>query len=590
MRASRDSQQDEASLMRVSYVKAFRGSMMPGRPLCLLERLITSLEAWGAAMKTRRVRRQTLIAVTVMCLLALPTVGARAAESPKRGGILNFVVSAEPPSYDGHREDSFAMLHWTRPFYSVLIRENPENPSSPTDFVGDLAVEVPEPIDGGKKYIFKLRQNAKFWDGQPVTAHDVVATYNKIISPPEGVKSSRKAFFSMVEKVTAADDHTVVFELKHPSSAFVPALANPFNYIYSAKKLAQDIHWYEQNILGSGPFIFVKHERGKYLEGKRNPNYYHKGKPYLDGFRAMLAKQQTQREKAIREGKAMIEFRGFPPRSRDILKRALGDELTVQESDWNCVLLVTPNHRVKPFDDPRVRRALTLAIDRWGGSESLSRVAIVKTVGGVVFPGHPLAAKKEELQKIAGYWPHLEKSREEARWLLHEAGVPEGFTFKFNIRDVDQPYKIVGAWLATQWRSIGLNAEQWVQPTKPFLKVLRDPASDYQVSIDYNCQAVANPLLDVSKFISRDRSGINYANYKDEVLDKLFDQMNRTSDVAEQYRLLRQFEMRVLDEQAHMFITLWWYRIVPHRSVVQGWKISPSHYLNQDLATVWLAK
>jgi peptide/nickel transport system substrate-binding protein len=537
-----------------------------------------------------RVTRPTVVAVaTCACFLAFH-LSTATADTPKRGGILTFVVAAEPPSYDGHREDSFATLHWTRPFYSVLIRVNPENPASPTDFVGDLAVAVPEPTDGGKKYTFKLRPGAKFWDGQPVTAHDVVATFNKIIFPPEGVKSSRKAFYSMVEKVTATDDATVVFELKYPTSAFIPALANPYNYIYSAKKLAQDMHWYEKNILGSGAFIFVKHERGQYMDGKRNPDYYHKGLPYLDGFHAILAKQQTQREKAIREGMAMIEFRGFPPRSRDILKRALGDQITVQESDWNAVLLITTNHLVKPFDDPRVRRALSLAIDRWGGSEHLSRIAVVKTVGGVVLPGHPLAATKAELEQIAGYWPDIEKSRAEARRLLREAGVPEGFTFKFNVRDIDQPYKIVASWLASQWESIGLNPEQVILPPKPYLQALRDRASGYQVSIDFSAQAVTNPLLDVSKFISSHRSDINYANYEDRVLDGLFDKMNRTLDVAEQRRLMRQFEKRVLDDQAHMFITLWWYRIVPYRSVVRGWKISPSHYLNQDLATLWLAQ
>jgi peptide/nickel transport system substrate-binding protein len=129
-----------------------------------------------------------------------------------------------------------------------------------------------------------------------------------------------------------------------------------------------------------------------------------------------------------------------------------------------------------------------------------------------------------------------------------------------------------------------------ILPPKPYLQALRDRASGYQVSIDFSAQAVTNPLLDVSKFISSHRSDINYANYEDRVLDGLFDKMNRTLDVAEQRRLMRQFEKRVLDDQAHMFITLWWYRIVPYRSVVRGWKISPSHYLNQDLATLWLAQ
>jgi len=528
--------------------------------------------------------------LSIVCLLPLSAIGALAAEAPKHGGILTFVVASHPPSFDGHREYTFAMLQPTRPFYSVLIRVNPENPSSPTDFVGDLALEVPEATDGDKKYTFKLRKNARFWDRQPVTAHDVVASFNKIIFPPPGIVSARKAFYSMVDKVYAEDDYTVTFVLKFPSSAFIAALANPFNYIYSAKKLAQDMHWYEQNILGSGPFIFTQFQAGAFIEGERNPNYHHPGKPYLDGFRATFEKDQSKRVRAIRKGQAMIEFRGFPPRSRDLLVRALAYQVTVQESDWNSYLLVVPNHLVKPFDDPRVRRALTLAIDRWSGSERLSKIAIVKKVGGIVFPGHPLAATKEELQKVAGYWPDLKKSRAEARRLLRAAGVPVGFTFKFHIRPVDQPYNIVGRWLIKQWRSIGLNAEAWVQPTKPFFKTLRSRGPNFEVSIDWHTGALVNPLLDISKFVSSDRSDFNFANYKDRVLDDLFDKMNRTLDVVEQRRLMRRFEKRVLDEQAHMLVTQWWYRIIPHRSIVRGWKIGPSHYVPQDLANIWLAE
>ena len=535
-------------------------------------------------------KKITSLVSLAFLFLVHPGNSLLAAEIPKHGGILNFVVASYPPSFDGHREYTFAMLHPTRPFYSVLIRVNPENPSSPNDFIGDLALEIPTPTDDGKKYSFKLRQNARFWDGQPVTAHDVVASFNKIIFPPQGIRSARKAFYTMVDKVYAEDDYTVTFALKYPSPAFIPALANPFNYIYSAKKLAQDMRWYEKNILGSGAFIFSRQKLGAFIEGKRNPNYHHEGRPYLDGFKAIISNQQSKRVTAIRKGQAMIEFRGFPPRSRDLLKRALGDRVTVQESDWNSYLLVVPNHLVKPFDDPRVRRALTLAVDRWGGSNDLSKIAIVKKVGGVVFPGHPLAATKEELEQVAGYWPNLDKSRAEARRLLQEAGVPKGFSFKFHVRPVDQPYKIVGIWLIEQWRNVGLNAELWVQPTKPFLKTLRSRGPEYQVSVDWHTGALVNPLLDISKFISNDRSDFNFANYKDRVLDDLFDKMNRTNNVAEQRQLMRRFEKRALDVQAHMFVTQWWYRIIPHRSIVKGWKIGPSHYVPQDLANVWLAR
>ena len=123
---------------------------------------------------------------------------------------------------------------------------------------------------------------------------------------------------------------------------------------------------------------------------------------------------------------------------------------------------------------------------------------------------------------------------------------------------------------------------------EPFYARLR--SHEFDVTLDFNCQSVVNPLLDVGKFLSQDTGNESYGGYTDRTLDKMFDDMNRTGDEAEQKRLMLAFEKRVLDEEAHSFITLWWNRIIPHRSYVKGWKISPSHYLNQDLANVWIDK
>src|SRR6478672_13142739 len=178
----------------------------------------------------------------------------------------------------------------------------------------------------------------------------------------------------------------------------------------------------------------------------------------------MYAPREATRVGAISDDRAVGEFRGEPPAARDQLKKELGDQITVQESDWNCANLITPNHKKKPFDDARVRRALTLALDQWKGAPALAKIATVHTVGGIVFPGSPLAATKEELQKIAGFWPDIEKSRAEAKKLLKEAGA-EGLKFELLNRNVDQPYKFVGTWVIGEWKKIGLNVEQKVVPT-----------------------------------------------------------------------------------------------------------------------------
>jgi peptide/nickel transport system substrate-binding protein len=522
--------------------------------------------------------------------LSVGFAGSAIAETPKYGGILKYVVPADPPSYDGHQESTFALIHPIAPFYSLLIKVNPENPGDPTDFVCDLCIgDVPTGTEGGTVFTFPIVKNAKFHDGQKLTAHDVAASWNKIIDPPEGTRSVRRVMYEMVESVNATDDYTVVFKLKNASASFIPALAAPYNFIYSAAKIKADPNWYKTNVVGTGAFTLKDRQPGALISGTKYADYHVKGKPYLDGFEAIFAKKQSLRVQAIRGGRASIEFRSFPPKSRDDLVKALGDKITVQESTWNCNLSVSLNHGKdgpKAFQDVRVRKALTLAIDRWGGSKYLSKIAIMKTVGGFVYPGHPLAATKEELEKIPGYWPDIEKSRAEAKRLLKEAGYPN-LSFDLCNRNVDQPYKIAGTWLIGEWKKIGVTAKQRALATGEWYRSFRE-TKNYEACVTASCQSVVNPPIDVAYNLSVDRASQNYRDYIDRDGDAMYDAMFAEADPAAQRVKMRAFEDYILADKAHYMIVLWWHRLIPHRSHVKGWKVSPSHYLGQTLVNVWL--
>ncbi len=182
-----------------------------------------------------------------------------------------------PPSIDGHRETTYATVHSGAPFYSVLIRVNPDNPASTTDFVCDLCTEMPKPTDGGKTYTFKIRKGVKFHDGSPLTAADVAKSWQMIVFPPEGILSPRQANFDMVEAIENPDPETVVFRLKFPTTAFLPALSDPFAWIYKKEILEKDPHWYEKNIMGSGPFKFAGYETGQSINGRAQPRLLHPG-------------------------------------------------------------------------------------------------------------------------------------------------------------------------------------------------------------------------------------------------------------------------------------------------------------------------
>src|SRR5262245_18119226 len=367
-----------------------------------------------------------LVSILITTILGAPLA---AQEKPRSGGELVFPVPSEPPSYDGHREETFGLMHPFGPFYNTLLRVDPNDPSG-TKPAPSLAESWPASQDG-RTYTFKLVRGVKFHDGSEMTSKDVKASYDKIIFPPAGVASDRKGQYQNVEAVEAPDAYTVRFRLKWQAASFLVSLASPWNFIYKADILAKDMHWYEKNVMGTGPFTFVEHVKGSHVLGKKNPNYWDKGKPYLDGFRALFIKDSAAQVAAVRGGRAHIQFRGFSPAERDSLKAALGDAITVQESPWDCILMLDINHERKPFDDKRVRRALSLALDRYEGSKNLAKTAMVKEGGGVQVPGTPYATPPEGLAKLAGYGKDITASRAEARRLLKEAGSENlSFTLK----------------------------------------------------------------------------------------------------------------------------------------------------------------
>jgi peptide/nickel transport system substrate-binding protein len=113
---------------------------------------------------------------------------------------------------------------------------------------------------------------------------------------------------------------------------------------------------------------------------------------------------------------------------------------------------------------------------------------------------------------------------------------------------------------------------------------------EHEVAMDFQCGYIVEPDLDMYKFLSVDKNPANYCRCKDPVLDELYLKQARALDVEERKKYIRQFEKRLLDEEVHSFMTLQWHRIIPHSSKVRGWQITPSHYLNNQLDTVWLAE
>jgi peptide/nickel transport system substrate-binding protein len=519
--------------------------------------------------------------IALLLAAAFAAAGAFAAETSVRGGLLKFAVSAEPPNYDCHAQTSFAFIHPVRPHYNTLLEfDTAKYPAIKGDLAQSWAV-----AKDGLSYTFKLRKGVKFHDGSTLTSEDVKATYERLRNPTGGARSVRQASYADIDRIDTPDPLTVVFLLKKRNAAMLANFASPWDCIYSAAKLKQDPRFPERNILGTGPFTFAGHVAGSHWTARRFDGYFEKGKPYLAGYVAIFISGAPM-VNALAAGEVLAEFRGHSPADRDRLMKALGAKGTVQETPWVCSLVVTFNTKKKPFDDARVRRALSLAIDRWGGAQALSKVALVRHVGGILRPGYELAASEKELVTYPGWSKDIGKSREEARRLLKEAGVPS-LAFTFTNRNVAMPYTPVGVFLIDQWRQIGVNVKHEQLETRLYLAAQQRDNPTYDAALDFNCDFMDEPNLQLQKYLSHDRSPINYAQQTDRTLDELFDRQSGELDKKKRYALIREFEKRAL-EQAYTVPTIWWHRIIVHHKQLKGWHITPSHYVGQDLADVWL--
>ena len=506
--------------------------------------------------------------------------GAADAQTPKRGGDFVFAISAETPHYDPHGSDTYATLHFAAPFYSTLLRFNL---SKFPQVEGDLAKSWTVAPDL-MTYTFKLNEGVKFHNGEPFTSQDVKATYDRLRNPPEGVVSTRKATFGDIGSIETPDATTVVFKMKSVNAAMLEHFASPWNVIYSAKDITAEPASPRTKINGTGPFVFVEHVKGSHVSGKKNDNYFKKGLPYLNTWKGVFTLQAAAMLNALQGGQVLAEFRGISPAERDRLVQAMGDKIRIEESSWTLNLLVVFNTEKKPFDDVRVRKALLMAIDRWGGSQGLSRISTLRAVGGVIRPGSPMATPEAELVKLPGFGKDIKKSREEAKKLLAEAGVPN---LKFTLwnRNLAMPYTPAGIFLVDQWRQIGVEVEHVQSDTGKYLATMN--AGNHDVAIDFSNLFMDDSSLGLAKYLSVTRAPENRSRSKDAELDRLFDEHMRERDVEKRKALIRAFEKRLF-EQAYQQPILWWHRIVPSHKVVMGWKMSPSHNLGADLSEVWL--
>jgi len=439
--------------------------------------------------------------------------------------------------------------------------------------------------DDHLSYTFTLHDGVKFHDGSELSSADVKASWDKILFPPSGVISPRRSNYPMVKSIEAPDRLTVIFRLQHPSPSFLSNMAHPANFIYAKKYLESDIHYYKTHTVGTGPFKLKNYVRGSYIELERNPDYWKQGLPYLDGIKYFIISDTSARAKALRSGRVDIELRNLPPAEVDGITAQMGDKVVVGRVDIISNWGVAFNVEKKPFDDERVRQALSLAIDRQDMAKTVGPLSGLDTVGGLMHPASVWALSPEDLEQLPGYGRDHAANLRQAKRLLGEAGYPHGFKTVLTNRNVKLPYIDLAVYIISAWKQIGVEAEHKLEESATWSqsRVTRD----FELLLDpYGSATVGDPDELLDKFTTGGSE--NWGRFSEPVVDALYAQQAKEMNQQKRIEMVTEMQ-RVVLQKAWWMQGLWWSRLEVRSARIRNYEPQPSHWMNRRFEDLWLA-
>lgn len=509
------------------------------------------------------------------------------AQSPKRGGTLRVSNGGDPPDFDVHQTVTYLTQFIGAPCYSNLMRGDV---SDPTRLVPDLAEKWDVSADG-KTVTLQLRDGVVFHNGMPLTAEDVIFSLERIRKPPKGIVSPRKGQLANVEGMEARGPRTVVLHLAQPQADFLYLVANPFNVIYP-KKVAEPLdatgQGLKRQIVGTGPFRLAQAVEGQLYELVRFDKYFGPAS-HLDRIQFFPIKGEIERGVAL-QGKRLDACFFFANESVLATLQKVPGLATLRRPNPIFINLI-PNLKRKPFDDIRVREALSLAIDR---------EAFLKTVGplsgaffyslGLMPPKSPYSLTAAEVKRFAGYdtLPGLggnaTTNRQRAIALLEQAGVPKGFKIVIPTRGDVPAFRDGAINVASQLKTVGLDATVDIRDAGAFYQL--EVRGDFQLVVHSVAIAGTQPDQIFGEGYTS-FGGRNYGGWQDEALDGLYRQQSAEPDLRKRAELIRQFQLAFL--KTHYQINLAWVGYgAAYWNTVKGWAPMTELYANMQLGNVWL--
>ena len=455
----------------------------------------------------------------------------------KRGGTLRYAVHNAPAHFDVHQSGTVANIGPQSPMYDTLLRRHPKDGQT---IIPDLAWKWDIAPDG-KKYTFHLRRGVKFHDGGDFTAEDVRATYERIARPPKGVVIPRTPLFSTVGDIVVLDPHTIEFRLTEPRprAFMLGAFASGWNIIVRKKTLDEHGGNLRQvmNYPGTGPFRHVSRKDKEIWIMERNPDYWNKGLPYIDRLEVYhMFPFSPELGSAFLSGK--IDYaRLMDPVSWRKAKEMPG--ATAANFNQSVIQAFWTNMNKKPLADPRVRRAIHLAMDRHALVEVVKDTAPMQ-VGGFVYPFHEFSTPRAELEKRLGYQADVTPAVQEARRLMREAGYGQGIKgLDFVVRDI-ATFKLWAVAIQAMLKE-HINVETNLRVVQTSVWFDEAAAGNFDLAIS----AIVSTLMDPSDYFSAwyGKDGPqNYSRWTNPAFHDLANQIERELDDVKRKALVRKAE------------------------------------------------
>jgi len=506
---------------------------------------------------------------------------------PKSGGVLRMGIPNRVPHFDLHQSGTFFNLGTMACMFDNLIRHDPRD--SGKTIIPDLAHSW-EISKDSKTYTFFLRKDVQFHDDAELTAEDVKATFDRIARPPSGINIPRSILFAAVSEINARDKYTVEFKLSEPRpiNFMMSAIASGWNVIVR-KMTLEDNNYNLRKVEvypGTGPFRTVRRVENELWVMEKNPNYWNKGLPYLDGVEFYhVLPFSPEMGSAILSGRVDYVRVTDPVTAR---KAKATPGLTATDYYQSVIQATWVNNKRKPLDDPRVRRAMHLALDRPVLVDVVKDVAPMM-VGGFIYPFSEFATPKEELGKRLGYQPDPAAAVMEARALMAAAGHGNGIKgLDYMVREI-ATFKLWSQAIQAML-SETLNIECNLRIVVDSVWFDDAKSGNFDLAIG----AIVSTLLDPSDYFNAwyGKDGPqNYSFWDNKEFQALSPQIDREVDAEKRQDLIRKAEA-IMEQDPPLLPVSWekindvWYNYVKGHKPYDYFGI----YDVVRLDTVWLDK